>query len=76
MKMKLFIVYLSQASILTQDEAPSPRLSEIYIDLHKILDAKDSKVCIQIVLLAVNLCDSTNISYEVSKRSMLNYEII
>lgn len=39
-----FIV-LMQGSILSEaDETPFSRLSEIYVDLHKFLEAKDSKV--------------------------------
>ena len=29
------------------DETPFSRLSEIYVDLHKFLEAKDSKVCFE-----------------------------
>ena len=37
---------ISQATILCRDEsaAAHPRIAEIYVDLHKLLDAKDSKV--------------------------------
>ena len=35
----------TQGNILSDlDELPYVRLSEIYVDLHKILDTKDSKV--------------------------------
>lgn len=39
------LIVLMQGSILSEaDETPFSRLSEIYVDLHKFLEAKDSKV--------------------------------
>ena len=42
-----YTICSTKASILSEVEAdkmPFPRLSQIYIDLHKILDGKDTKV--------------------------------
>lgn len=72
----------TKASILAEvevDKIPFLRLSQIYIDLHKIVDGKDTKVLLyshRIVIVHLTIIVNINISYELSKGSMQSCESI
>ena len=42
---ELIIVLSCQGAILIRQHPSSPRLKEIYVDLHKLLDKEDAQVC-------------------------------
>ena len=48
----LCVLYYTQGNILMREDSQSDRLEQIYVDLHKLLDKKDSQVefCVWVML--------------------------